>query len=635
VSIRPRVCLVSASCQNVFFAEILEAFGEALREAGMEVEASFDCFPPLSSDLVYLYIPHEFHSLVDELAHPSPAQMQRSIALCTEQPGTTWFEMTCQIAARAGAAVDINELGAQELRRRGIAAHNTPLGYVRSWDHWRRQERERSVDMAFLGGYTERRAEVLARCSQVLTGRKAAIYLTETGQPHVAGSAYFLSYERKWELMADTRVILNVHRGELPYLEWHRVLGAIANGCVVLSEQPLGAEPLCPGEHFVSARPQDMPWVMDALLEDPGRLRRIREAAYDLVREEMPMSRTAAPLFDAIERVAARPVGAAVGSATSLPLPRPLPPRLPAWELHAGHLDEDTLPMRMGLKHLIVGLRTLERRVSDLVQAEKPAGDRIEWFGPHLERPAVSVLLTVHNYVDHVGEALKSVALAEMPEVEVIAVDDGSSDGSVEAVELAAAELPWLPLKLIARGRNHGLPAARNLAFEHARADLVFVLDADNVVLRGGLQRLVEALDEHPGAAFAYGLIECFDSDGPCDVLNWMDWDPARLRHGNYIDAMAMVRRSALEEVGCYPLDPALFGWEDYAVWLAMASVGMQGVRVPDFVARYRRSSHSMISLTGIDTSAAWATLLRRYPKLNSPEGFRRVLDAETEPIRR
>ncbi len=98
----PRICLVSASGQNVFFAEILEAFAAALRDQGVVVEASVDCFPPPADDLVYLYVPHEYHPLVEDLAHPTPKQLGRSIALCTEQPGTHWFELTSSIAASAG-----------------------------------------------------------------------------------------------------------------------------------------------------------------------------------------------------------------------------------------------------------------------------------------------------------------------------------------------------------------------------------------------------------------------------------------------------------------------------------------------------------------------------------------------------
>jgi glycosyltransferase involved in cell wall biosynthesis len=313
-------------------------------------------------------------------------------------------------------------------------------------------------------------------------------------------------------------------------------------------------------------------------------------------------------------------------------MPLGLPVRAPDWEAHPTRLGEDQLRTRMALKHLVVGVRRLERQVADLSLGGPAAEDKVERLGPALEEPQLSVLLTVHNYADHVGAAIRSVALADQTGVELVAVDDASTDNSVETIRKASQEFPWLPISLVTRGRNGGLPAARNLALEHARAERLFILDADNVILRKGLPRLMAALDEYPQAAFSYGLLECFDSNGPVDVINWIDWDPKRLRQGNYIDAMAMIRRSALEEIGGYPLDPAFYGWEDFAVWIAMASAGKGGVRVPDFVARYRRASHSMLSLTGIDVTEAWAALLRRYPSLSQPDGFASLLDAETEP---
>ena len=238
-----------------------------------------------------------------------------------------------------------------------------------------------------------------------------------------------------------------------------------------------------------------------------------------------------------------------------------------------------------------------------------------------MSEPRVSVLLTVHNYADYVGEALRSVALSDLRNIEVIAVDDASTDNSVEAVRASCGELPWLSVKLVRVGCNRGLPAARNLALEHAAANLLFILDADNSVLPHGLGRLASALEEHPDAAFAYGILESFDLNGPSGLMNWLDWDPARLRHGNYIDAMAMVRRSALEAVGGYSTDPNLYGWEDFDLWAAMASRGLHGVRVADFVARYRQSPHSMITLANIDSLATWNTLLRRHSTMSHAEG--------------
>jgi hypothetical protein len=622
MSDQPRICFVSASGQNVFFAEILEAFGAALREHGFVVEESTDCFPTLADDLVYLYVPHEYHPLVEDLAHPTRAQLSRAVAVCTEQPGTQWFEIDCGIAAQAGGVVDINVLGIEELTRRGVVAEHVPLGYVPAWDAWQgREDGERSTDLTFLGAHTERRAHVLARCAPVVAGRRSAIHLTETAQPHTAANRSFLAHERKWSMLADAKVILNVHRSELPYMEWHRVIGALLNGCVVLTEHSLGTEPLIPGEHFVSSNYDTLPAVLEGLLGDPERIRKIRQAAYSLICERMPLSDTVESLGKAIDRAARNPVAGAQGRAPPpVPLPAPPTPRVPGWQAYAEFAGE-SLPVRTALKHLVVRTRVLEHQIEELAASDRPAEDVIEHLGPPRSDPDVSVLLTVHNYADYVGEALRSVAFSDLRSIEVIALDDASTDNSVEAVRTACAELPWLSVKLVRLQRNRGLPAARNLALEHAKADLLFVLDADNSVLPQGLDRLASALEERPDAAFAYGILVSVDLNGPSGLMSWLDWDPARLRHGNFIDAMAMVRRSALEAVGGYSTDPLLYGWEDFDLWAAMASRGLQGVRVPDFVARYRQSPHSMIALTNVDALASWGMLLRRHPTLSQAGG--------------
>jgi hypothetical protein len=393
----------------------------------------------------------------------------------------------------------------------------------------------------------------------------------------------------------------------------------VLNGCVVLSEHSLGVDPLVPGEHFVSAEYDSIPGVLEGLLSDPGRQDAIRRAAYDLVRKEMPMTATVEAMLRAAERAngGALPTGS-LAPPPPIPMPKPPSERAPEWEARAEWLGE-RLPERKALKELVVRTRALERRIEELSGGEERAGDVVEELGPDPGKPRVSVLLTVHDYADLVGEALRSVALGDLREVEVVAVDDASTDGSAEKIWEVCESLPWLSVRLVRRGRNGGLAAARNLAAEQARADLLFILDADNVLLPRGLGLLAGTLEEHPNAAFAYGILETFDANGPVGLESWMDWDPQRLRYGNYIDAMAMIRRSALEEVGGYPLDRAFEGgWEDFAVWVAMADGGMSGIRVPDFVARYRVSPHSMVSLTDVGHSEAWAALLRKYPVLAS-----------------
>src|SRR5919108_205893 len=268
-----RACFVSASGQNAFFHELLAALRVELERAGLPTEDAVDHFPPATADRVFVLVPHEYFPLTHLEAHPTGLQMARTVVLNTEQPGTHWFDENAIAAKHAGSAVDINTLGAEELQRRGVAARLLRLGYVPEWDSWGgREDQPRPIDLTFLGGYNTRRARVLARCGPLLTKRRSALHLVDNSKPHTVASDGFLIGEQKWRHLASSKAILNVHRDERPYFEWHRMLGAAANGCVVVTEHSLETEPLVPGEHFISATADSLPYAVAALLDDEERL---------------------------------------------------------------------------------------------------------------------------------------------------------------------------------------------------------------------------------------------------------------------------------------------------------------------------------------------------------------------------
>lgn len=610
----PTACFVTSSGHNVFFEELVSALETAVEGEGVQTERAVDHFPPIRDGVVYVLVPHEYVPLTRPPAHPSEAQLARTVVISTEQPGTRWFEETLAIAARAGAVVDINTMGVAELDRRGVEARHLRLGYVPAWDEWQGRDGPRPIDVTFMGGATERRRSVLAGCGWALRGRRSALHLYEFLQPRSADDPAFFSGSRKWQLLLSSKILLNVHRDATPYLEWQRIIGAITNGAVVLSEHSNGFDPLVPGEHFFSVGPETLPYVLDHLLEDDDRLEDVRQSAYAFLRAELPLSQTIATLAEAIGDVARRKHKVPAPNRGTIPAPtRPARHRT-EWERVLGRPTELDL-VRRGLKQVLLGQRRVERRLRRL---EQQATEDREWtFGPHAATdPRVSVVITLYNYADVVGEAIASVARAENVDVEAIVVEDSSTDDSLEVARLALEAHPWLPARLTAAGENRGLPTSRNRGIAQARGEYVFFLDADNAIYPHALERLAAALDDDKGAAMAYGLIEQFDTQGPTGLLSWHHWDPRRLAYGNYIDAMALVRRSVLDELGGFPTDERLYGWEDLALWCALAQAGMRGRLVPEIVARYRTSRHSMIGLTNIDTSEAWSLLIERYPFL-------------------
>ncbi len=616
----PQVCLVSASFQNVFFGELLDALGDALSEHGIAVERSVDRFPALRDDLVYVFVPHELLPLLMEDAHPSEAQLRRSITVCTEQPGTPWFEQSALIAARASRAVDINRLGVAALKRLGIQARFLQLGYAPLWDRWHGDlGSERPVELALLAGATPRRRLALARCASQLAGRRTELHLPEALVPHRQGSAQFLAGCEKWRLLSRSKLLLNVHRGELGYFEWQRAVEAMVNGCVLLSEHSLGFEPLVPGEHFASVSFDSLDVALEGLLDDEERLARMRIAAYEFMRDEHPLSASIEVLAEAVDEVAAQPVGR-VGGIRDEAVPRPKPPAMPA-PAYAGSLPpqaqldlaRQAATRGHGQEHSVKqGLRSS-------AGSECGSDDRVEVIGPQLvATPRMSVVLAVCDRAAEVAAAIESVAASDFHDYELVIVDDCPGEASASAIRRALAGAPWVSAKLIARARAHGHAAALNLGVQIATGELLLMLDVDVLVYRHALGRLVREMTTAPQAAFAYGVIARFGVEGPSGLTGYLGWDPYRLRYGNFVEGMAMVRRSELIDAGGYATDGALSGWEDFALWCALADRGRIGVAIPEILACQRQAPRSTASVADIDARTAWSVMLARFACLTS-----------------
>jgi len=124
--------------------------------------------------------------------------------------------------------------------------------------------------------------------------------------------------------------------------------------------------------------------------------------------------------------------------------------------------------------------------------------------------------------------------------------------------------------------------------------EFVFVLDADNEIRPRCIEVLVAALDQS-SAGFAYSIIEQF---GQVQSLTGCDaWSPRLLARGNYIDAMALLRRDTWLRVGGYRAMRTP-GWEDFDFWCRCVEAQVDGLLVPEILCRYRVHAKSMLRRT-------------------------------------
>jgi glycosyltransferase involved in cell wall biosynthesis len=179
-----------------------------------------------------------------------------------------------------------------------------------------------------------------------------------------------------------------------------------------------------------------------------------------------------------------------------------------------------------------------------------------------------------------------------LEQIDLVVVDDCSPDDSTSMV------LQWARLNgprfnrvtVLRHTANAGLGYARNSGFAAADTAFVLPLDADNRLRPRACETLLTTLCE-ADAAFAYPAIQQFGD--VTDVVGTLAYSTLQLKFGNYIDAMALVRKSAWALAGGY--DHVRFGWEDYDFWCRLAERGQYGVSVPETLADYRVHDKSML----------------------------------------
>jgi len=236
----------------------------------------------------------------------------------------------------------------------------------------------------------------------------------------------------------------------------------------------------------------------------------------------------------------------------------------------------------------------------------------------------VSVIVTLFNYEQYIENALQSVLTQTHPNIELIIIDDFSTDRS------ASVAMHWLEqnserfsrTKLISHTKNAGLAQARNTGFIKAANEYVFVLDADDEIYPTAISRLLAACLS-ANAEAAYSQIEIF---GAARGIIGGPWKPSSFEKGNYVAATALIRKAAWSSAGGYTQPAEIQGWEDYDFWCKFVEHNFRGEFVPELLCRYRIHKSSMLRATSeakleqLKTAMKW-----RHPwlKLNEAPSVR------------
>jgi len=220
--------------------------------------------------------------------------------------------------------------------------------------------------------------------------------------------------------------------------------------------------------------------------------------------------------------------------------------------------------------------------------------------------PLVSIIIANYNYGQFLGEAIQSALDQTYANLEVILVDDGSTDDS-----LAVASR--FPIQVFPR-ENGGVSVARNFGAAQSRGAFLIFLDSDDKFEPQAVEHLVKALaTAPPQVAYAYCQMRSFGSEER--LYPSKPFSPRALVTAAFVNASALVRRDAFEAVGGF--DPTwLLGHEDMELWVRMLYHGLHGLLVPEPLIWYRRHAASRNVLNdGEKRELKWRLILT-YPGL-------------------
>lgn len=196
------------------------------------------------------------------------------------------------------------------------------------------------------------------------------------------------------------------------------------------------------------------------------------------------------------------------------------------------------------------------------------------------ELPLVSVVMPVYNGERYLREAIDSVLSQEGVRVELVVVDDGSTDGSPGIIKEYSGRITsiWQP--------NSRQAVAQNNAIRNSVGEYVAYLDSDDVCLPGRLRRQVDFLEKNPDFDLVYCATEYIDSEGNTLMIKIpKEPDPLRLLYLNDVPHSAVMhRRGALERVGLFD---ETYPNQDWDLWVRFSEVSRLGL-LPLPLVKYR-----------------------------------------------
>ena len=229
----------------------------------------------------------------------------------------------------------------------------------------------------------------------------------------------------------------------------------------------------------------------------------------------------------------------------------------------------------------------------------------------HNSSPCVSVIVPAFNSALFITDALNSVFTQQITDMEIIVIDDGSTDDTVNELTNFSDRLQ------VVTQENAGPAAARNRGLQLAHGEFVLFLDADDLILPGKLAEQVAILRKRPFLGAIHSGWQIIDESGAIiqtiqpwhdapqlDLLTWLQWKPVRL-------GATLFRREWLNRINGF--DETLRQSEDVDLMLRLVLAGCQIEWLKKPTLQYRHHAHSTVREGALQQAEAAVSVLDKF----------------------
>ena len=232
--------------------------------------------------------------------------------------------------------------------------------------------------------------------------------------------------------------------------------------------------------------------------------------------------------------------------------------------------------------------------------------------------PSISVIIPCYNHGDFLTEAVESVLTQPVREVEIIIVNDGSTDRSKNVALELIERYPDRAIRVVDQP-NSGEPAiSRNNGINLARGEYILPLDADDYLAPGVLTRYLEAIEPYRGEpVVVYGWMQRFGAQN--SIWKTRKFHSNELLRRGRLPNCSLFSRSLWESHGGYQL--GIPGYEDWEFWIGCAAQGARFIHIPEVVYHYRIMKQDSMGKSG-RRRHEWlmAKIFRMHPDLYEDE---------------